>query len=71
MKAVRRVVGTVETGKLSSCGCYQVTNHKVFANARVAKKAGAWNVTPVTRRRTGSGTFVSWWSHSAGWVVTL
>ena len=67
MKTVRRVVGTVETGKLSSCGCYQVTHHKVYANHRVAKKAGAWNVTPVVRKRTGSGTFVGWWSQSAGW----
>ena len=60
--AVRRVVGLVQNGFVSGL-TVPAHEYKVFASARLAKKAGAFKIQSVTRKRTDPrrGTFCAWY----------
>lgn len=56
---VRRYAGLVQKGTVAGL-TMPAYGYKVFASARLAKKAGAHGIAVVFRRRTGAGTFCAW-----------
>lgn len=65
--AVRRVVGLVQNGFVAGL-TVPAHGFKVFASARLAKKAGAFGIKAVIRKRTNprGGTFCAWYIAGQG-----
>lgn len=59
---VRRVVGLVQNGFVAGL-TVPAHGYKVFASARLAKKAGAFGIHSVIRKQTDprKGTFCAWY----------